>query len=430
MTRRPPWRPIADGPLRVRAERALREIAGAIAPPLRAWTPRSASRAGREAAGVSLAAGASGFAVLHSYLARARRSSGHAERARTWMQAAAGAVPRLDLDASLFAGFTGVAWAMEHVARRLGDRGGEDPLEGIDEALRSLLARRGGPALFDLVSGLVGIGVYASERLPRPAAADLFRRVIARLWERRERVPGGIAWRTPGDALAASPWPLGPYDLGLAHGVPGVIALLGIACAQGVETDRARILLQGAVARLLERRLPADRAAAYPHSAGHGSDGAPSRLAWCYGDLGIASALLLAARGAGVAAWEEEAVALGKRAAARDPSTSGVHDAALCHGAAGVAHLFNRLYHSTRVGAFAEAAREWLGRALDYRTPGRGAAGFRAWTTKPGRRGTWVSDPGLLSGSTGIGLALLAALEPIEPEWDRMLLLSARAHRA
>jgi lantibiotic biosynthesis protein len=34
----------------------------------------------------------------------------------------------------------------------------------------------------------------------------------------------------------------------------------------------------------------------------------------------------------------------------------------------------------------------------------------------------WRADPGFLTGSSGVGLALLAAATPVEPEWDRILL--------
>jgi hypothetical protein len=69
----------------------------------------------------------------------------------------------------------------------------------------------------------------------------------------------------------------------------------------------------------------------------------------------------------------------------------------------------------------ADAARFWFAHALEMRTPGRGIAGFTAREAD-----TWVADPGILTGAAGIGLALLAAITPIEPEWDRILLLSAR----
>jgi hypothetical protein len=39
----------------------------------------------------------------------------------------------------------------------------------------------------------------------------------------------------------------------------------------------------------------------------------------------------------------------------------------------------------------------------------------------------WHPDPGFLTGAAGIALALLAATTAVEPEWDRILLASARA---
>jgi class I lanthipeptide synthase len=36
----------------------------------------------------------------------------------------------------------------------------------------------------------------------------------------------------------------------------------------------------------------------------------------------------------------------------------------------------------------------------------------------------WRGTPGLLTGAAGVGLALLAAATPVEPSWDRMLLVA------
>ena len=36
----------------------------------------------------------------------------------------------------------------------------------------------------------------------------------------------------------------------------------------------------------------------------------------------------------------------------------------------------------------------------------------------------WKEEPGFLTGSAGLGLTLLAATTPVEPEWDRILLVS------
>src|SRR5262249_56737890 len=61
----------------------------------------------------------------------------------------------------------------------------------------------------------------------------------------------------------------------------------------------------------------------------------PARLAWCYGDPGVAAALLGAARSVAEPAWGREARAIARRAARRPFEQGAVRDAALGPGAAG-----------------------------------------------------------------------------------------------
>jgi hypothetical protein len=157
-----------------------------------------------------------------------------------------------------------------------------------------------------------------------------------------------------------------------------------------------------------------------------GVEATPSRLAWCYGDLGMAATLLVAARGAGEPAWESTAVELALAAAERPVELARVFDAGLCHGAGGVAHLFNRIHQATGEERLGEAARFWYERTLELRQPGLGVGGFRAWSADVAGVQDWRDDPGLLEGATGVALALLAAVSAVEPEWDRALLVSAR----
>src|SRR5258707_545491 len=50
-------------------------------------------------------------------------------------------------------------------------------------------------------------------------------------------------------------------------------------------------------------------------------------------------------------AWEVDAVRIALRAADRPGEKSGVVDSGLCHGAAGLGHLFNRTYQGHRRAA-------------------------------------------------------------------------------
>jgi lantibiotic modifying enzyme len=205
----------------------------------------------------------------------------------------------------------------------------------------------------------------------------------------------------------------------VAHGVPGVLPVLAQACAAGVD---ARELLDGAVAWTLAQKLPGEEESDFPYTVAEGSDRKPTRLAWCYGDLGIAVTLLSAARTMGEESWEREAVEIGRKAARRRLEGSGVIDAGLCHGAAGDGHLFNRLYQATGDPVFREAAVYWIEQALAMQKPGEGIGGYQVWVVGEGTELAWRPDPGFLTGSAGIALALLAAATEVEPEWDRVLL--------
>jgi hypothetical protein len=138
------------------------------------------------------------------------------------------------------------------------------------------------------------------------------------------------------------------------------------------------------------------------------------RLAWCCGDAGVAAALLVAPRSVNEEEWEREALAIARR----------VKDAGLCHGAAGLGHIFNRLFQATGEAVFREAARYWFERTIEMKLTGQGIAGFSVFMPDEDGTERWVDEPGFLMGAAGIALALLAAATDIEPQWDRTLLVS------
>jgi hypothetical protein len=373
---------------------------------------------------VSLAGGSAGLAVLCAYLALTGYDDGG--NAEQFLEQAVQALSSTHMAPSLYGGFAGVAWTAIHVQKRLFEAYQTDSTQGIDDALRTYLARSPWHDHYDLIAGLVGLGVYALEQLPHSRAAELLGCVVDRLDELAEHNEQGIAWFTPPQLLPD--WqrelcPKGYYNLGVAHGMPGVIALLGQACAAGVRRDKAEPLLEGAVAWLLTQKLRGSGHSIFPSWAGPGIERDDCRLAWCYGDAGIAAALLGAARCLGKPVWEQEALEVARQAAQRTTDAAGVADAGLCHGAAGLGHIFNRIYQASGAVVFKEAAIAWFERTLEMRRPTGGIGGFCALDSVNGER-CWVDDPGLLGGAAGIALALLAAITSVEPAWDRVLLVS------
>jgi len=411
------WRPIISGETHREAWTVIEEIERSLAERL-ASDPALSSNP-------TLAAGTAGLALFYAYLDATRPGSDAGDRALECLGQSIDRLGRANIGPSLYSGFAGVGWTIEHLRGDFFD-GDDDLTDPIDGALEDLLESPGQEP-YELIRGVAGYGMYLLERLPHPTATALLVRVIDHLEATAERSEAGCAWFTPAAwqlERQREIMPDGCYNLGVAHGIPGVLGFLAAARRNGITDPRIEDLAGGTVRWLLAQQNPEDRNSVFPAYFSPGSGPLPARTAWCYGDLGIAAVLLLAARSFGRPRWEEEAVALAHGAAERSAQVAGVDDACLCHGYAGNAHLFVRLYRATGDPVLREAALAWIDQALASRRPGEGVAGYSAWYAQADGSGAWMADPGFLMGAAGVGLALLAAASDVEPDWDRVMVVS------
>lgn len=399
----PGWRAVLDGDVRIRAESALRSIARDLAVE-EPHTPEPAAR-GQAVARAILPTGAAGAALFYAHLSR-RDGREYCSRTARLLDDAIGVVASVPMGSSLHGGFTGVGWVVQHVSGWCLDAEDEDPLGDLDETLLRFLDAPSVDCDHDLISGLVGFGVYALERWPRPAARRCLQRVVHHLAAQAEHTASGVSWRTAPAHLPARErelFPEGYYALGVAHGIAAVAVLLAGASARGMR-EEVRPLLDGAIRFLLSCDEPDSHFPACVHPS---IPTMPTRSAWCHGDPGIAVALFAAARALDHQSWSEEALRIARRSLRRAPAESGADEPGLCHGAAGLAHMYNRLYQATGAPEFRDGARFWFERTLTL------------LASEP--------EPGFLMGRAGIGLALLSAVAPLEPTWDRVLCLSLPA---
>jgi lantibiotic modifying enzyme len=405
------WIPLLEGPLRERALQTIDEIEGRL----------------RERQGVygpTLAGGLAGLALLFAELERVRPRNGHHSLAEQLILEAAAAIEEQPLMPWFYSGFPGIAWSIE----RLDAMGvpSIEALEEIDEVLLGLVSRKPWNADYDLIVGLVGLGVYALERLPRPGAARCLEEIVARLEERSTRDGQGVSWWTPPQHLPPhqrAEYPDGYFNLGAAHGIPSVVALLALIARAGVARQRARELAADGAHWLLANVLPDSPGARFSWCIAPGIPSPACRSAWCYGDPGVVLCLLIAGRALADQELERAALEIAREAAQRPAEQAGVMDAGVCHGAAGLGHIYNRLYQATREPLFKEAATLWFARTLEMKRPGEGVAGYRVWNQLPGQEEpSWVADGSLLTGAAGIALTLLAACHPFTPGWDGMLM--------
>ena len=417
------WEPLLTGDEADRARAVLDEIALALAAMDQGSGPAAAAaEVAMPPANAALADGLCGPALFFAALHEARPDQGHDRTARRLLAGAVSASDVISDSPSLYSGISGVAWTLQQLAS-LADPDALASLDDIDSAMRAALRATPSPAGFDLTDGLVGVGVLALERMPRPAARETLARLVVWLEALAEETPTGLAWRARPEALhpnARASFPAGCHYPGIAHGTAGVVGLLAGLLRVGITPERTRALLDGAVRWTLAQELPGG-AALFPHQTDGTIVRLPARNAWCTGGPGIALMLLRAGSAADRPEWTQRAVALALAAMRRPLAEMGVRDACLCHGSAGLGLLSARWYHATGDATFRDDAVQWFRRTLEQRRPGEGVAGFSVMNAPQHRL---EPAPGFLFGAAGIGLALLSAIAVRSPGWDRVLLTS------
>ena len=383
----------------------------------------------------SLAGGLAGAALFLGYLSQ-RPGCGHQRDRSFELLAMAIGAPERTSGSGLYSGYPGLAWCVEHLRKRVFPLGSEDPNVDVDASILAYLDTTPWAEDYDLIGGLVGLGVYGLERLPEAGGS-----ILLKVLEHLEALSSpcgprpGLAWQTPPSLLV--PWqrklhPRGYLNYGLAHGIPGILALVAAMHAHGLEPSRCGRLLEGGMAALRWQMECAGGSLPDWCPLGQGRlDPKPARVAWCYGELGASLALRQVAMCAGRSDWAALARNMARGAASRSLEASGVKDAGLCHGAAGNAHLFNRWFQFSGEPVFRAAALAYLEQTLAFRNSAEGFAGFTAFHGELGEdRQPFGANPthkpsaGLLGGAAGVGLALLSSLGGLDPAWDRLLLIS------
>jgi hypothetical protein len=372
------------------------------------------------------------------------------------------------LDQALVVRVPDLVGALEGVG---GDAGGEDARW-----------RAGGHAVreLDLISGLTGIAAYLLLRREEPRVGAALREVLGGLVDLTGSDEGGPRWRTRPDQLSPDErarYPNGYLNCGLAHGVPGPLAVLSLALRVGTDLPD----LPGAVARTADwltthrtddpsgpnwpnavplpngstdrgaaagdRQVedqvedpprvgdpegavrPTGRAVTYPV--------APARSAWCYGAPGVATALRLAgnaldgadaghhnlaarsALGDAAAGHNDLAAVAVSASLARPAEVARVDSPTFCHGRAGLLAITSTFARATGDDGFRRAAATMAAELVDLFDPAA-PLGYR--DVESG--GRLIDQPGLLTGAPGVALALLGATSPVEPAWARLFLLA------
>lgn len=201
------------------------------------------------------------------------------------------------------------------------------------------------------------------------------------------------------------------YNISLSHGMSSIIAFLIRLHQLNFKVERVEKLLTRTINYILQQiNYKEGKASYFPSYSKENNLGNPdSRLGWCYGDLGIAYMLFRVAILLSNKELEKTAINILYHNCSRlDLKSNGIQDASLCHGTAGVALIFWKIYLNTSINKFNETGNYWINQTIQMAKYSDGLAGFKAWQTK--KFGGFVSSSDLLNGISGIGLILLTRL--------------------
>jgi len=371
---------------------------------------------------IGLFGGKTGIALFFFYYSRFTKKESHYDLA---IQILSDVVDDVNagFDAhTLYAGLSGIGWIVEHLAQqKFIEADTPDILKEIDPFVFDAMQGDIQQGNYEFLHGALGTGVYFLNRLEtlREDSTGYLIRLVDGLdnishKEKNSRIKWTSTFGYEREKTG--------FDLGVAHGIPGIIGFLTLAFSHGIHQEKISLLLNGAVSFLLDQSLDtAIYESHFPSRVGENVIHTASRLGWCYGDPGIGIILWLASQKTGNTDWEKRSIDILEHSARRlDLGSNSVHDACLCHGTAGIAHIFNRMYHYTGIPVFKEQSIYWFDQTLKQARFEDGCAGFKQWYGE----NQFINKIDFLEGIAGIGLALLSSIAHIEPCWDRCLLLS------
>ena len=219
----------------------------------------------------------------------------------------------------------------------------------------------------------------------------------------------------------------GILNCGLAHGLPGPLALLSLARIAGVEVQGLTEAIRWAVDWLISQSLsdkwgvnwPVAVPLHSPSDAAVSSSVSTSHAGWCYGSPSIARVLWLVGSALGDDNYRNLALAAMRAVYLRPVAQRKLYSATFCHGLAGLLQITLRFSNDSRDPLFAAEACQLVDQIVSKFTPTT-SLGFENLEAG-GKR---VDHPGVLDGAPSVVLALLAAVTSVEPYWDRLFLLS------
>jgi lantibiotic modifying enzyme len=323
-------------------------------------------------------------------------------------------------------GIAGLGWTLEHLQNRdIISIEDENMLDKIDEFIYEKMTIDFANNNFDYLHGAIGYGFYFMKRCKNAKNANSRKKFIQYLGysineieKLAKKDTNGLGWLS--SQILTSFENRITYNLSLSHGMASIIGYLTRVSTFPELSEKCSSLINGSIGFIQQFRRE-DSTWNYPHYISQDKstyDNSVGRLAWCYGDLGLGLTLY----NVGNKLMDKGLIktslqTLQKCALKTDVRISDIIDAGLCHGAFGVAYIFQKIANETNEAIYSKASQFWLDQGLLMKIDDKVSGGFQHWLPDG-----WKNSYGILNGISGIGLSLLSILG-INNNWDECLML-------
>jgi lantibiotic modifying enzyme len=323
-------------------------------------------------------------------------------------------------------GISGALWAIEYLNQyQFIEFDSDGSFSDLDLFLLENMKRKSKNRVFDFLHDSLGYGYYFLKRYQTTKSTDLRKLyynyiadLIDDLYDSAMYCKAGVYWKNGNPNL-----PPELIDIGLAHGQASIVNYLANVSACNIENKKVRELLDLSISFILDFKNY-NSISVFPkwivlNSDSQNLNNAQSRLAWCYGDLGIAISLVNARRFFTKADLLKESTNIALKSCLRkSKEETEVVDFGLCHGCFGIAIIYKQFYSISGNSDFKIAAEFWLNEGLKTATFLDGLAGFKKFSGSG-----YKNETHLLDGIAGAGLALMSFLSPKNLHWEECLMI-------
>lgn len=273
--------------------------------------------------------------------------------------------------------------------------------KSIDEYLAAEVEEYLSSQNFDFLHGAIGIGFYFIERAKEgnKIAGKTLKSILESLDKNKiSNGKGGITFLNFNKVS----------DISLSHGLSAILLFLCKLIEIGfvyknIAHDLSISIINYILSQKIDRQMYGSQ---FPYTSVEDSTKG-SRLAWCYGDLGICMALLKASEVLMNRELNQQAIEiLLYNTQRKDLHKNLVQDSEICHGTSGISLIYHILNQKYKIPELAGCEKFWLDKTIEL------------YHKKDNH-----SNLSLLDGLSGTGLVLLNSFYHTGTQWSHFFLL-------